>query len=522
MYRILLADDEQIVIDSLTFIIERNFPGQVEFLSARSGGDAIELCQANKVDIAFMDVSMPGLNGIEAIKAIKASSPAVIFIVLTAFDRFEYAQQAVNLGVYEYLSKPVNRNKIVEVARSAMSQVDVLRRKQLSEIQIREKLDSVVNIVESDFIYSLIFPSEKAGDIASYLDFFGIKDPSFYFMTIEVSDLIEASRQDVYLTARDIVLSAAHCIVGPFMRNRIVVFVPFVPGPTPESDVEAIKGAVRLIHSRMGAKLSLRVKIGLSRVESDLTRSLSAYNDSLKALISTDGDSGVVHCADCEESLSSSDSYPADLERRLLDRAIAGDVQSVHGIFAGLCQWIRARFPDDDGVLRYKLMDLLSIIRFQTREIQNQFGGFAVWKDTWRQVAAEQDLSSLERYVLSCVDECLTVVNEHKQSRMSPIIVRACAIIHESLAEDISLEEISRRVEISPFYFSKLFKEETGENFIDYLTMARMQKAKDLLREPSRSIKEISAASGYADPNYFSKLFKKVVGVTPTEFRESL
>lgn len=522
MYRVLLADDEQIVIDSLSFILERNFPEQLEILSARSGSDAIALCQATKVDIAFMDISMPGLNGIEAIKTIKGFSPSILIVVLTAFDRFEYAQQAVNLGVHEYLSKPVNRNKIAETMRNAMSAVDIGRRRQLSEIQIREKLDSVVNIVESDFIYSLIFPSDKSGDIESYLDFFGIKETSFYFMTVEIRKMPEATRAETYASIRETILSSSPCIVGPLMRNRVVVFVPFSPGPSPSADTEGIMASVRLLHSRMTGKLALGIKIGLSGVEGAYDRSLSAYNDSLKALIDSDERNGVVHCDDCGESRSGGGSYPAESEKKLIDRAMAGDVQGAHSVFTTLCFWLLKRYPDDISVLKNKLFEYLVLVRHHAQQVQGQFGGFAVWKDTWSQIAAIDDPQSLERYVLAGIDECIGAINEHKQSRMSPIIIKACTMIHENLSQDISLEDISRRVEISPFYFSKLFKEETGENFIDYLTMARMQRAKDLLREQGRSVKEISAASGYSDPNYFSKLFKKIVGLTPTEYRESL
>ncbi len=174
------------------------------------------------------------------------------------------------------------------------------------------------------------------------------------------------------------------------------------------------------------------------------------------------------------------------------------------------------------SVEKGKLFELLSLVRHQTRQVQSRFGGFSVWKDSWKQIESIEDVFTLEKLVLSSIDECIGVIIEHKQSRMSPIIIKACTILNDNLSRDISLEEISRRVEISPFYFSKLFKEETGENFIEYVTMARVQKAKDLLRDHSRSIKEISADSGYADPNYFSKLFKKIVGLTPTEYRETL
>ena len=87
-------------------------------------------------------------------------------------------------------------------------------------------------------------------------------------------------------------------------------------------------------------------------------------------------------------------------------------------------------------------------------------------------------------------------------------------------SKDISLDDVSRIVNISPYYFSKIFKEETGVNFIEYLTQIRMDRAKELLTDSSYSMKEICAKIGYADPNYFSRTFKKNVGVTPTEYKE--
>jgi two-component system response regulator YesN len=86
----------------------------------------------------------------------------------------------------------------------------------------------------------------------------------------------------------------------------------------------------------------------------------------------------------------------------------------------------------------------------------------------------------------------------------------------------LSLDEVSKIVNISPYYFSKLFKEETGENFIEYVTEARIRGAKELLADPGISIKEVCAMSGYSDPNYFSRIFKKYEGVTPSEYRENM
>ena len=93
--------------------------------------------------------------------------------------------------------------------------------------------------------------------------------------------------------------------------------------------------------------------------------------------------------------------------------------------------------------------------------------------------------------------------------------------IRENYSRDISLDEVSREVNISPYYFSKLFKDSTDQNFIEYLTNLRMEKARELLLTTESSMKEICVAVGYADPNYFSRIFKKNTGVTPTEYKEN-
>jgi two-component system response regulator YesN len=99
------------------------------------------------------------------------------------------------------------------------------------------------------------------------------------------------------------------------------------------------------------------------------------------------------------------------------------------------------------------------------------------------------------------------------------VIEYAKDYLQENYARNTSLEDISRMVSISPNYFSKLFKDETGKNFIDYLTLLRIEKAKELLRNGNTYNKEVCFQVGYSDPNYFSRIFKKIVGMTPTEYK---
>ncbi len=115
-------------------------------------------------------------------------------------------------------------------------------------------------------------------------------------------------------------------------------------------------------------------------------------------------------------------------------------------------------------------------------------------------------------------DVCRTI-RDQKEEQSDSAVKRAKTYIQEHYSNDISLDEVSREVNISPYYFSKLFKEEAGENFIEYLTNVRIGKAKEMLENPVLSIKEVSILSGYADPNYFSRIFKKQTDMTPSEYK---
>ena len=117
MYKIMLADDEGIVRESLKFIVDKEFPGQFETFEAKTGRRVIELADEVRPDIAFMDIRMPGINGIDAMKEIRTTNPNIVFVVISAYDKFDYAKQALNLGVIDYINKPFDKAQIVAVLK---------------------------------------------------------------------------------------------------------------------------------------------------------------------------------------------------------------------------------------------------------------------------------------------------------------------------------------------------------------------------------------------------------------------
>ena len=184
--------------------------------------------------------------------------------------------------------------------------------------------------------------------------------------------------------------------------------------------------------------------------------------------------------------------------------------------------WMFAKDPEDLDSMRLKALELL------LRAEQEAFHAGAVnyaynyRKDYLTQVAALSDADQIRGWFMDHMLSITGVIRDRIENQSESAVARAQKYIREHYMSEISLDDVSKEVNVSPYYFSKLFKEEVGENFIDYLTSVRIDRAKNALRDPALSVREVGAMSGYSDPNYFSRIFKKQTGMTPREYRDSL
>ncbi|WP_242838924.1 response regulator [Butyrivibrio sp. AE3003] len=237
MYRIMIADDEGIVIDSMKFIIEKEFGNECEVQFAKTGRSVIELAERFRPDIAVMDIHMPGINGIEAIKEIKQFSANTIFIVMSAYDKFDYAKEAIKLGVLEYINKPMDKLKVVNVLKKAMELIDGEREKRSNELMIKEKLETIEPIIENGLIYDILLQEHFEEDIDSYKTILGIEQDYGYMMAIVCGDSQEGNHMTNaigssvkvsgrYQEIREGVKDFFNCKIGNVMANKIAVLIP--------------------------------------------------------------------------------------------------------------------------------------------------------------------------------------------------------------------------------------------------------------------------------------------------------
>lgn len=527
MYKIMVADDEKIVLQSLKMIIQKNFGQSCEIELTKTGRGVIELAESFRPDIALIDIQMPGINGIDAIEEVQKFSQSTYFIIISAFDKFDYAKKAIDLGVVEFLTKPFNVEKITKVLEKVMRMVDNDRHNREVHLKNREKLETVVPIIESDMIYTILFQEDYGEQINHFKQLLDIEEAYGFIMIIEFGDEMQEQRmtnligasvkvQKYYREFREIVKNFFKCHMGALMANKVVVFVPCEkPEIEYNERIKIIEQARDMVH-KLKKHIDIEFKVGIGSAQK-MEQLLISYKEAAKAIRMTQG--SISHIKDIIPQQMVCHNDLADLEKNLLYQMKKRNLSDFLSQVNALYEALKEIYSLEDRSFQMKLLESLIIVQQEVKD----YTAIEYKKDTkeissileYRGEALKVTFTNYMSWLYQCREGA-------KEEVYSDIIMEAKELIDHSYSKDINLEMISRKVNISPYYFSKIFKEETGENFIDYVTAIRIEKAKEVLKERDCSIKEVCIQVGYKDPNYFSRLFKKQVGVTPTEYREGL
>ena len=527
MYKIMLADDEGIVIDSLKFIIEKEFGDICAVEYAKTGRSVIELAESFRPDIAIMDIQMPGINGIDAMKEIRQTNTNTVFIVMSAYDKFDYAKEAIKLGVLEYITKPMEKTKIVAALQKAMEMIDREKEKRSNELLVKEKLETVVPIIESGLIYNILLQEHFVEDIENYKSILGINQKYAYMIAVVCGDEQDGNHmtnavgsgvkmQKHYQEVRESLKECFHGIVGTVLANKLAVLVPYERDTMDYNErIELIEKARELTRRmRKRIDISFRIGIGGAKEFHDMSES---YSEALNALVATTG--SVAHVDDLPIRCEYAGDYPIKLEKKLFAEIEEGEMNNAVASARSFFEWMEESHSN--------IMDIrLKILEFAlwAEHIAYEKGGMTYQlnsrADYLPQIMEMSDLTQLRKWFVDKVMQACQNILSKRTEKSNSIIGMAKDYIRSNYNKDISLDDVSRAVNISPYYFSKIFKENTGENFIEYLTNIRIDKAKELLGTTEYSMKEICSMVGYSDPNYFSRSFKKNVGVTPTEYKE--
>lgn len=526
--KILICDDEGIVQESLKFIIRKGFENECEIASAKNGRAAIELAEAFRPDIIFMDIQMPGINGIEAMKEIRRENKNVIFIVITAYDKFEYSQRSIDLGVMSYLTKPIGKDTVTEVLRKALVRVKERKAKAKYDLEVKEKMEAVIPIIESGFVYSVLLEEAGEEEQTIYRGLLDIETAYGYAMVLECGDELRKGvlantvgsgirLQKHYMIFREIIKETTGGAVGALMANKVIILVPCEnKEESYEERVQKID-TIRAVLRKLEQQIEMKFKAGIGLVKPWSTV-MESYKESLEAV--RQGVGKVTHAKDLSVGCIYEGNYPIEVEKELFAAVSRGDEQNMRKMCLEFMEWMRGSTEGLNNVARLKVMEF---VLFAERTAYLQ--GAMVYRLEARSgyldmIISLQTYEELKVWFIEKMSAACRHVSMKQQEKTDNVVEKAVVYIKEHFSGDLSLETVAHQVNISPYYLSKLFKEAEGINYIEYVTKLRIEYAKQKLGNSGKSIKEICHESGYSDPNYFSRIFKKWTGVTPTEYRE--
>jgi len=514
--KVVIADDESIERMFIRKLLERHFPVFDQVEEAENGLEALDLIRGLKPHLCLIDIRMPGLDGLKVIEEIREAGLAARVIIISAHDEFHYAQKAVQLGAAAYLLKPVESDLMVRVISEALAEIEREQNEIAGQKRLKELLENTIPVLRLNFFSEIIHGSKENSEVLlERARALGIERfPGGVLcagLDINGSGRTEASSQrilgEVYHLVQGL-LGPHDVLLAPSGGLEFVVLVCTDPlEEDPDLQLFRIAENLRVMTEKTGWA-SLTVGVGQACSEpAELHRSYCQARKAINHRL-TLGSNQVIPYSRID-GLKLESSYPAHLEKELLARIELGDVPKVKeltGTIAG-----ELALGGDPDQMRNHLIELLVLA---SRASQIPLG--ACW---WQALEHHHTKELLVSWVCKKIVAMAEAVAGRKKQQNNRIINQIQQYLNDFYYQELSLEAVVHKFFLSPSYLSRIFKTETGRNFIEYVTMVRMRKAEQFLSRPEDSIAGIAEKVGYHDVKYFARVFKKHKGLTPGEYR---
>lgn len=526
----MIVDDEALARYALKMLISKNFSNLEIVGEAENGNEAIEMSKATIPHIILMDVKMPGINGIDAAQEILKNQPDTKILILTAYDNFNYVQDALNIGARGYLLKPIKKDEIVRKINEVIKDIKESKEKTVQSEHVDNKIKVVKPFIEKELVSAFATGCVDIEEIRSYLNFLQEDIKAGYFMLINfgtnyslhINDAIRnrIHKEKVYEVTSKFLNLLKKCLIGNSIGNLIVIFFP-TDSVQPDHLVtsEAIVIA-KEIKRKIKVIAKLEVSIGIGNRYFEIEDFRRSFNEANYAMNSAVEKIEVIHYSQIELNLSPETiQYPVKLEEELLEQLRVGNIAESRELVKSIVEKVLNQNAELIIIKDY-LSQLVIMVK---RTVAHIKGGNRKFENSGALVELNNlyELDEIKLWSINTINSVIDRVEEFKAKKERSALNRIHEFINLNFHKDLTLEMVAAEVGLSRQYVSKTFKEEYGMNFIDYVTLKRLEVAKELLKSGYRNIKEISLKAGYIDPNYFCRIFKKITGVTPKEFRVS-
>ena len=533
-HNILIVDDEQLIRQGLRARIEYLGIDVDEIFEAENGLMALRLQEEHPIDVVITDIRMPDMDGLELIQEMQKKNNQIKFVVLSGYAEFSYAETAIRLGVKAYLLKPVSNDDLkaaFDKAYKEMEQTASVRQ----EVQMKKRMDREKQVYQQEKALNALFSSQEAGAVTReqlcklcgydekmwaggaesvlYLAILHINKESFEhqrfrpvdhervrFMIRNIFEEIQAPCEKLLVNS----LSDTRQMYGIFIGD----------------DKKKLRMEVERIYLRMRSvlekKMGIYLTIGVSRCRSQLEgKETSEARQALKQRIIY-GKANIYFYEDIR--ILGEQEFPVS-QLHLLEQYIE------HNEIFKVKNLVQEIFSEElvkkygSAYLRIMWIRILNLLLHHYERRGRNAAEIEKMLQNYNLLDRIQSLQEIRQKIIEMVMECVSTESVADANARSKIQM-AIGYIQEHFAENLTVNVLAEHYGMSPNYFSSMFKKEMSRSAVNYITELRINQARELLYHSELSVVDISKKVGYEDSQYFFRVFKKYLGMTPLQYRE--
>lgn len=481
MNDILIVDDEPAILRNLVSAVDWSEYGFRQIHTAQNAKEAILLLKEHTIDLLMLDIQLPDISGLELLRIVRGSHPTVHCILMSAYSKFEYAKEALQLNVENYLVKPIDINELRETVAHAAN-------------NIIKTPDMTGNLFERNFLERWLYGRITSNELIEHSQYTHYNVLMRHYYVVKVS---LKNHADI----------ALHLLSRAFPRDYAAYPLPvsddcgfLLLGGHDLSEEDIRLTAEPVVHKYP----SIRVVCGsLALGNGNVSKSLADADDSME----------FAKLADCRGFLAFSETEHSPIPTNVWSRleTLLNQKASEKQAYA-FCQKLADAYGSSISYNRLYAFLCLALIALLTEQ-ERQGLAFA-------SVSASCDREMFTRAAVAAILNACKC--RQAALALSPIVQRVVSYINDNLNSPVSIKHFCELTNMNPTYIGRLFKEEMGMYFSEYVCMLRIGRAKLLLKNTTYSVSDIARQVGIYDVSYFVQCFKKQERISPMKYRQAL
>jgi two-component system response regulator YesN len=518
LYKVFFVEDEVVTREGIRDNVDWKASG-FEFCGEAADGEmALPLLYAAQPDVLITDIKMPFMDGLQLSKVIRERMPWVKIIILSGHDEFEYAQQAIKLGVSDYLLKPVTVQKLQSTLQNLAVRIEQERKEQENLKKLQEQVEENKAALRERLLFNLVVGTVSPTEAIERGQMLGLDLVARHYLVlvlkIELGDRSEQYDYDEFQRAQRVVMEIVMRNPDVFLLKRdwgdLILLMKGVTPEYLEEERDLLLSEIR----RTLAETRYRVTAASGTHKKRIADICQSF---VEALTNIQNQSGGGKPAQTVERAGLPKVDKPAVENYLRSGAKDGFDE----FFEAHLRILGEAALKSNLLKNYVFVDVLLAVSALVNELGGEADEAIPELNSIEMVMSNVDtIEQFREQMRRILSRALTYRDGHPNGQYKDLIRRAREYIERRYTDsELSLNEVASHVNLSASHFSVIFSQEAGQTFKEYLIESRINKAKELLRMTSLRSADIAYQVGYSDPHYFSSVFKKNTGFTPMEFR---